>query len=391
MYQRMEYGLMKRRLPSGKIVYYYWVYDANGKRVYRSTGQRTKSKAVEYVLKQRDEGNLGKLDKWGALLKDFAADMFIQGKCPIEKEALARGTKIAGNTMKNRRISLTKHILPYLGNVRVSALTSAQVNEWLVSLPKKDHISRTTSNQQLDTLSTIMRFAVKHGVAQNNPCSGVELLNNDSTPVPAFTIEEIKALVARPEDWKNPQLRLMCLTATITGMRIGEVLALKPKNVHHKYIDVKHSISPVDGLTVTKSRRPRIVPIIPMLYEELEPWFPSDGDAFIFSPDGVKPYSENAVAVALRTRCRKLGIEKGKSFHSFRAFFDSVMMSRNVNESVVRKVIGHTDAKMTEHYLHIEASEFPMITVVQNDVGNQITGNCSEIPNDSGDSEALNN
>ena len=83
MYSRMEYGLMKRKMPNGKTVYYYWVYDSNGKRVYRSTGQKTKSKALDYVLERREEGNLGKLDKWGETLKDFTEDMFIQGKATI--------------------------------------------------------------------------------------------------------------------------------------------------------------------------------------------------------------------------------------------------------------------------------------------------------------------
>lgn len=379
MYQRMEYGIMKRRLPSGKIVYYYWVYDANGKRVYRSTGQKTKSKAIEYVLKKRDEGKLGELDKWGILLKDFCEGMFIQGQCPIEKEELARGKTVAGNTMKNRRISLNKHILPYLGNVRVKALTSAQVNAWLVALPDKDNISRTSSNQCLDTLSKVMGYAVKLGIAQNNPCTRVENLGNDSTPVAAFTAEEIKAIIASPEDWKNVHYRLMCLTSAITGMRIGEVLALMPKNVHPTYIDVIYNMSPVDGLGPTKSKQPRRVPIIPMLYSELEVWFPSNPDGFIFSPDGVKPYCASTVAAGLKARCKKLGIE-GKTFHSFRSFFDSVMMANNVNESVVRKVIGHRDKKMTEHYLRIEASDFPLITNVQNDVGQQIFGNYSKKP-----------
>jgi len=375
MYSRMEYGLMKRKMPNGKVVYYYWVYDSNGKRVYRSTGQKTKSKALDYVLERREEGNLGKLDKWGQTLKDFTKDMFIKGKCPIEKEELARGKTVAGNTMKNRRIALTKHILPYLGNVRVNALTSAQVNEWLVNLPEKDKISRTTSNQYLDALSKIMVFAVKHGLASNNPCTGVENLGNDSTPVAAFTVEEIKALIATPDDWKNPHYRLMCLTAAMTGMRLGEVLALMPANVHPTYIDVLYNMSPVDGLRPTKSKKPRMVPIIPMLYSELEVWFPSRADAFVFSPDGgEKPYSESTIAAALKARCKKLGIE-GKTFHSFRTFFDSIMMAHNVNESVVRKVIGHQDKKMTEHYLRIEASEFPMITDVQDNIGVQILDN----------------
>ena len=367
----MEYGLMKRKKPNGKTVYYYWVYDANGKRVYRSTGEKTKSKALDYVLQKREEGNLGKMEKWGETLKDFTKDMFIKGKCPIEKEELARGKTISGNTMRNRRISLEKHIIPHLGNVRVKALTSAQVNDWLVCLPEKDKISRTSSNQCMDALSTVMRYAVKHGVANNNPCKGVEPLGSDSEAHSAFTIPEIKLLIGREEDWKNPLFRLMCLTSAMTGMRLGEVLALMPRNVHETYIDVCYSISPTDGLKTPKSGKGRMVPINPMLYLELQRWSPSKPEMYIFSMNGFDPLTPSAVSLALKNRCAKVGIQ-GKTFHGFRAFFNSIMVTNNVNESIVRKVIGHSNVEMTEHYLHMEAGELTMITDVQNSVGAQI-------------------
>ena len=173
MYCKAEYGIYKRKLSTGKSVYYYYVYDSNGKRVSHSTGQRSKAKALEYVLARREEGLLGVIDKKSLTLNEFTEDMFVPGKCPIEREAKARGKTLAGSTMQNRRISLNKHILPYLGKTRVSALTSAQINDWLVSLPEKDNLSRTSCNQCLDALSTVMKYAVKKGIIRNNPCSDV--------------------------------------------------------------------------------------------------------------------------------------------------------------------------------------------------------------------------
>ena len=142
MYSRQEFGVMKRRMKDGKFVYYYWTYDENGIRKYRSTGERTKAKALEYVMKRRDEGLLGERDARTMTLNEFCTDMFIESKCPIEKEAAVRGKSFSGSTRRNRRISLTKHILPYLGRATVSTISVAQINEWLVSLPEKEKISR---------------------------------------------------------------------------------------------------------------------------------------------------------------------------------------------------------------------------------------------------------
>ena len=368
-YVKSEYVLFKRKLKSGKSVWYYYVYDENDRRLPRSTGERTKAKALDYVMKRRDEGLLGVADKKSQTLNEFCKDMFIKGKCPIEKELNTRGKTFAGNTMRNRRISLTKHILPYLGKTRVTSITSAQVNDWLVNLPEKDGLSRSTSNQQLDTLSTVMKFAVKKGIIQNNPCQGVENLGDDSTARPAFTILEVEALIGEQEDWNNPLIRLMCMTASVTGMRVGEVLALRRPYVFPDHIDVKYSISPEDGLKSTKTNKPRIVPITPYLYNALEEWMPSDPEKYIFSVKGDKPYTESTIARAINVRCRKLGFDEGKTFHSFRAFVDSLMVLKNFNETTVRKVIGHSDKKMTEHYLHMDVGETSLITGFQEEVG----------------------
>lgn len=366
MYCKAEYGLYKRKV-NGRTVYYYYVYDESGKRVSHSTGQRSKARALDYVLSRREQGLLGKADRKSMTLSEFTDGMFVKGSCPIEAEALARGKTIAGNTMRNRRNSLNKHILPYLGNVRVSSLTSAKVNEWLVALPKRTGMKRSSCNQCLDALSTVMKYAVKRGIIQNNPCQGVENLGDDSTARPAFTISEVEAIIGEEREWRNPLIRLMCMTAAVTGMRLGEVLALRKPWIFPDHIDVSFSVSPEDGLKQTKTNKPRIVPITPYLYDALAAWFPKNPEHFIFSMKGDTPYTESTIARAINARCSKLGISK--TFHSFRAFVDSMMVLKNINEATIRKMIGHTDTKMTEHYLHMDIGECSVITDVQEEIG----------------------
>ena len=169
------------------------------------------------------------------------------------------------------------------------------------------------------------------------------------------------------EEWKNILYRLMCITAAVTGMRLGEVLALMPKNVLKDRIEVIWSWSPTDKLKPTKTNKPRTVPIPEPLYKMLAREFPTDTEGFIFSRNGEKPYTESAVAVALKNRCEKLGIV-GKTFHSFRSFVDTQMMSDNVNGEVVRAIIGHSSPEMTEHYMHLNAGEFRLVTNSQTSI-----------------------
>jgi integrase len=49
------------------------------------------------------------------------------------------------------------------------------------------------------------------------------------------------------------------IVAMTTGMRIGEIIALKPEDIGDKYIAVSKSYSESDGLKSTKTNEPRII------------------------------------------------------------------------------------------------------------------------------------
>lgn len=365
MRARAEFGLMKRKV-NGKPVYYYWVYDEGNRRVYRSTGERMKAKAMEYVMNLREQGKLGIKDRSMVLLKDFTRDFFIPEKCPIVRNARMHGRNITNSTCDIRRRALTMHIIPHMGNWPISAITKARVNKWLMDLPQMDKVSRTSANSYYDTLKQVMEEAVREGLIQTNPCEKIERLGSDSTRRAAFTTEEVKLLIGKPEDWDNAYIRLMCLTAAVTGMRVGEVRALKPDAITDTAIHVRASFSDFDGYKPPKNGKDRVTPIPASLRDELRKFSPANG-GYIFSMVNDKPVSNAYIKKILDSRLKAVGI-KGKTFHSFRAYFNTEMMAANVNETVVRAVIGHQSPDMTEHYLHLETGEFAEIRNVQDGI-----------------------
>lgn len=357
MRMRQDFGIMKRRTKDGKYVYYYWIYDDNGVRIYRSTGERTKARAMDYVLNLREKGELGKRDRMMVTLNDFAQDFFIPGKCPIENHAHMRGKSMTKATLTVRRTALVKHILPYFGKKAVSLITHAQVNQWLLNLPEKDEISRTTANATLVAFRMVMQEAIRQGIITENPCDKVEPLGNDSTRRESYTVAEVQRVIGQPEDWENPMIRTMCLTAAITGMRLGEVRALKADCITDTSLYIKASFSEEDGYKLPKNGQKRVCPIPPVLRDELRSYDRGDGGFLFRQYKQDEPITDTWVSVCLRKRLYQLGIY-GKTFHSFRAFFNTEMKAAEVDGDVLRKVIGHQSPDMTEHYLHLETGEF---------------------------------
>ena len=370
---RQEYGLMRRKDSKGKTVWYYWIWGDDGKRIYRSTGERTKAKALEYVMSLRDEGKLGTRDRVLIPFGEFAKDFFIPGICPVERNAHLRGKSMTKATLSVRRTALMEHIIPHFGKTPICYITRAKVNKWLMDLPTTDKISRSSANNHLVAFRLVMEEAVRQGLISENPCTKVENLGSDSKRRASFTTEEVKKLIGKPDDWDDPMIRLMCLTSAVTGMRMGEVRALKSDCITDTSILIKASFSYEDGYKLPKNGKERVAPIPPSLRDELRA-MQQKGAKYIFCVyDSEKPVSAAWIHKSLMKRMEACGI-KGKTFHSFRAYFNTEMMAANVNETVVRAVIGHQNADMTEHYLHLETGEFTEIRNVQNSIMEGLTG-----------------
>jgi integrase len=54
-----------------------------------------------------------------------------------------------------------------------------------------------------------------------------------------------------------------------TGLRIGEILALKVENVGEEYLTIEKSFSAIDGLKSTKTEEDRVVPVIPAIRDAM--------------------------------------------------------------------------------------------------------------------------
>ena len=218
----MDYTLIKRKMDKGKTVYYYAIYDEEThKRIYRSTGERTKAKADLYVRELLDSGRLGIKDENFIKLKDYAKDFFIPGLCPIEEHMHSRGKSLTKASMSIRRTALKEHILPHLGTMPVRGLTASVVNNWILNLPKKDKLSRSTCNGVLVTLKLVLDQAVRDDIVGENVCKNVERLGSDTKIRKAFTVEEVRAILGKEEDWDNPIVRNMCLLSAMTAVFIN--------------------------------------------------------------------------------------------------------------------------------------------------------------------------
>ena len=127
------------------------------------------------------------------------------------------------STQKNHRHIAAKHLSPRFGDMAVSDITRQEVQAYVAHLTQVGYAPKTIDHIH-DVLSAVLRTAVKWGHLQDNPARGVDLPTLRTVrPKWALTVNQAAALLKAVP----PLARTMCGLALLTGLRRGELFALR--------------------------------------------------------------------------------------------------------------------------------------------------------------------
>ena len=203
---------------TGKWLIQYRYTDWQGKRR-KSTkrGFATKREAEEwlrnFLITQKADFDMKFEDFW----KMYCADM---------------ETRLREHTMRTKKYIVELKILPYFGNKRVNDITAADIRQWqneLIKMGYSPTYLKTINNQ----LSAIFNYAVRYYDLKSNPCAKAGSMGKSKAEEMDFwTGEEFRKFI---DSVMNKRLSYMAfMTLYWTGMRLGELLALNPKDVDLK-------------------------------------------------------------------------------------------------------------------------------------------------------------
>ena len=167
--------------------------------------------------------------------------------------------------------------------------------------------------------------------------------------------------------WNDNMLHYtLNLLASKTGLRLGEVQALRKENIFEDHLLINHGYVEQFGLQDTKNHKSRIVPIQKEVYEKLFSLslVQSEGEYIFSSTKGKNPIIRAEINRYLKRALENIGISKEEqkarfiTFHSWRHFANSNLINSGIPKSIVQSVIGHVnDDAMTEHYTHVSLDD----------------------------------
>src|SRR3954471_8813677 len=162
------------------------------------------------------------------------------------------------STLVQYRSSVRAHFLPAFGDLRLEDVTAEHIEGWKATL----RMSNRTKIKLLTELNGIFVRARRAYKLPVNPMDGVEKPRvRSSSGIEVFSPEEVWALVRAAE---SEQDAAIFLTAAFTGLRRGELVALRWRDIAFGAQRVRVCGSFAGGrLTSPKSGRVRSVPMAP--------------------------------------------------------------------------------------------------------------------------------
>lgn len=377
MRYRELFCVFPRVLESGRKVYYYQTYDKDGRRTNpKSTGAVRARDARIYCMGLYREGTLGVTLKRVPTFAEFSVGWWDVKTCQYLKSRMAR-RPISMSYARQGKRHLEKHLLPAFGRKRLDAITSHDVDAWMVSYLDQGWAPNSV-NLMYAILKVMLEFAVKKGLLEKNPCAQVQRALVKRSKVEIMTAEEVKKLFepARLEGlWGQEAHYTLNMVAATTGMRIGEILGLRGERVYADFVEVSRQYNGFREFTDTKTHDTRYVTIPAVVARGLARLKELNGDGYLFSADGGEtPMSRSAVYDHFHGAFRGIGIDRVEqtrrnlTFHKWRHFFNTTLRMGNVADSKVRELTGHKSEAMTDHYTHFDPRTFGDVKRIQEDI-----------------------
>ena len=285
-----------------------------------------------------------------------------------------RRSKVRENTLRNQKIEFDNMAAVAVdstgkefGDLHLTEIKPDILKHVQRSLYDDDRTARTV-NDYIAHLSHVLRTAVKDELIDRNPCQSLDRLVEKTPAAPvsetkhrALSNDEITKFFATAKAEHEYYYNTFALMLQ-TGMRIGEVGALKMENVKGNEIQIRATITrtesggyKVGDVPKTDAGR-RNIPtneaVAKIIEDQKKLMHDLNGniipiDGLLFKSSVGELLREYTVNRSIARLCKKAGIEKF-TCHAFRATYATRYMQQRPNDFLtLSKLLGHKNPNIT--------------------------------------------
>ncbi len=327
-----------------------WFIDMrfNGKRIRRVSPENTKSSALVFERELQDKlststgnsVNTPKYDSYSEFVTDWLKIYVMANNRPAEQ--------------KTKRGTIRNHLIPKFGKLRLEEIGEREIEEL-----KRDKIEEGLSPKTIKNILSVLRKSLDSAV-QWGYLSRVPHFNWIRVPKKEVTVISRKTEELLLNDNTDLLWNTMIVIALKTGMRLGEMLALRWMDIDfvENIISVNGSMNVEHERALTKNGKSRVIPmshnVRTMLEDLLSLKSKVKKELFVFDRGDGKPHSMYAAGRMIKKISKRLGIRENVHWHKLRHTFATNIAKRGISMRILQELMGHSTILMTERYSHVD-------------------------------------
>jgi integrase len=283
------------------------------------------------------------------------------------------------------------HVEPLIGDRRANEVQRADVEAFGRALLKRE-LSPKSARNIMGFLHAVFEHGIDRGHLRENPARRAEkpgrrrggasldlqflsmpeleavlraIPDEVVTPAPAPTRRGRRGPAPPPSpDVLGPVLRVVILTAALTGLRQSELRGLRWRDidwtaqrirVRNTFVSGEHSTAGKSDLSTRRS-----VPMATRLARELELWsrrsdYRGDTDLVFAHPRSGLPLDRSKLSKRFKKACVDAKVRPVR-FHDLRHTFATHLAASGTPIRTIQEFLGHADSKTTQIYAHYAPS-----------------------------------
>ena len=362
---RRSYGtgsLFVRRDAGGREAWY-GQWRAGTRLVKRRIGPKRVQGTSDGLTKSQAERELRrKIDSERAAASRERMDVAEAGERYLEHlNALGRKR----STLMDYESSLRVHLAPFFGRRKLDRIRPRDVEAFIAAEARAGRATKSVLNY-LGLLHSIFVYGEKRGWCASNPCKLVDKPRNEGAAEEIRFLDEaeLESLLQEvPDDAMGRVERALYLTAAMTGLRQGELLALRWRDVDWTAgrLRVRRNFVRGEFGTPKSKRSSRSVPLAGRVSAELDRLhqdsnYGGDDDLVFGHPQLGKPLDRSKLLKRFKRASARAGLRDIR-FHDLRHTFGTRVAASGVPMRTLQEWMGHRDFKTTLIYADYAPSE----------------------------------
>ncbi|WAM36524.1 site-specific integrase [Caldicellulosiruptor acetigenus] len=277
--------------------------------------------------------------------------------------------RVSLSTFQSYSSSIALHIKPFLGDYELSKLTPMDLQKYYQHIMTEKGLSSTLALYHHRIIHQALDYAVKMDMLEKNPADYVDPPRKRSYQPSIWDEKTAKKAL---EIFKETNIRIPVLLAIYTGMRIGEIAALKWDDIHLEqgYITVNKTLMKINGQTYIKEKAEnknsyRIVAISNQVVEELKEWKAKQeklkkelkelyhDEGFVCTFEDGRVQDPKYITKVFQKTIEKHGLPKIR-FHDLRHTHASLLLKHGIDPKHISDRLGHSTITTTLNiYSHV--------------------------------------